>query len=65
MTYHIDFLDELMTIVSDEGESFDAFEVDPQCPWNAVETLAKWGRKYQLDEVDALRALRRHLKECR
>jgi hypothetical protein len=65
VTYHIQFVDDLMTIVGDDGDGFDACEVDPQRPWDAVETLAKWGREYDLDAVGALGELRRHVKNCR
>jgi hypothetical protein len=65
MPYRIEFVDDLMTITDDNGDGFDAFEVDPQQPWDAVETLAEWGREYDVDPGQALRELRRHLRACR
>jgi hypothetical protein len=65
MNYRIEFVDDLMTIVGDSGDGFDAFEVDPQRPWDAVEALAEWGREYDLDAIEALGALRSHLEACR
>jgi hypothetical protein len=65
MTYRIEFVDDLMTVADANGDGFDAFEVDPERPWDAVEALAEWGREYSLDACDALRELRAHLKDCK
>jgi hypothetical protein len=54
-----------MTIVGDNGDGFDACEVDPQRPWDAVETLAEWGREYALDACQVLKELRAHLRAAR
>lgn len=64
MTYCIQFVDDLMTVSDANGDGFDAFEVDPERPWDAVETLAEWGREYALDPCQALRELRLHLRNC-
>lgn len=65
MNYRIEFVEELMTVVDDDGNGYDAFEVDSDEPWDAVEALAKFGRTYTLDACQALRALRTYLKACR
>ncbi len=65
MPYRIEFVDDLMTIADENGNGFDAIEVDPQRPWDAVETLTEWGREYDVDPCQALRELRRHLRACR
>lgn len=65
MNYRIEMVEELMTVADDDGNGHDAFEVDPDEPWNAVEALAKFGRQYSLDACAALRELRRYLKDCR
>ena len=54
-----------MTVAEDDGNGHDAFEVDSDEPWDAVEALAKFGRKYSLDAIESLRVLRRYLKDCR
>jgi len=65
MDYHIEFTDDLMTVLDEDGNGRDAHVVDPSRPWDAVEALVRWGREYDLDAVDALRELRQHLKACR
>ncbi len=65
MNYRIEFVDDLMTIADVNGDGFDAFEVDPERPWDAVEALAEWGRQYALDPCQSLRELRLHLHACR
>lgn len=65
MQYRLEFTDDLMTVLDDDGNGHDAFAVEPDRPWDAVEALAEWGRQYDLDPVEALGALRRHLKHCR
>jgi hypothetical protein len=65
MDYEIEFADDLMTLVDEDGHGRDAVVVDPAKPWDAVETLVRWGREYDLNEIDALGELRRHLKACR
>ena len=65
MDYEIEMVDDLMTLIDGDGHGCDAFVVDPAHPWDAVETLVRWGREYELDPVDALSELRRHLKACR
>jgi hypothetical protein len=62
--YEIEFADDLMTLVDEDGHGCDAFVVDPTRPWDAVETLVRWGREYDLNEIDALGELRRYLKAC-
>jgi hypothetical protein len=64
MNYRIEFDDDLMMVLDDENNGHDAFEVDADRPWDAVETLAEWGREYSLDACNALRELRIHLREC-
>ncbi|MCI0333560.1 MAG: hypothetical protein L0228_10095 [Planctomycetes bacterium] len=64
MNYRIEFVEELMTVADADGNGYDAFEVDPEQPWDAVEALAKWGREYSLDTCHALRELRAYLKDC-
>jgi hypothetical protein len=64
MIYRIEFVNELMTIADADGNGYDAFEVDPEQPWDAVEALAEWGRKYSLSACHALRELRAYLREC-
>jgi hypothetical protein len=64
MKYRIEFADGLMMVLDDENHGQDAFEVDSELPWDAVETLAEWGRQYSLNAVDVLRALRAYLREC-
>ena len=63
--YRIEFVEELMTIADQEGKGHDAFEVDPDQPWGAVEALAEFGRQYSLDAVESIGILRRYLKDCR
>ncbi len=65
MDYHIEFTDDLMTVLDEAANGRDAHVVDPDRAWDAVETLVRWGREYELDAVDALGELRRHLKACR
>ncbi len=65
MNYRIEFVDDLMTVADANGDGFDAFEVDPERPWDAVEALAEWGREYSLDPCQSLRELRSHLRDCR
>ncbi len=65
MDYEIEFADDLMTLVDEDGHGRDAVVVDPARPWDAVETLVRWGREYDLNAIDALGELRRHLKACR
>lgn len=64
MKYRIEFVEELMTIADGDGNGYDAFEVDPEQPWDAVEALAKFGRAYSLDACQALKELRAHLRDC-
>jgi hypothetical protein len=64
MKYHIEFVEELMTIADEDGNGHDAFEVDPDEPWDAVEALAEFGRQYSLDACQALRELRAYLRDC-
>jgi len=64
MNYRIEFVNELMTVADADGYGHDAFEVDPEQPWDAVETLAEWGREYSLDACQALRELRTYLRDC-
>lgn len=63
MNYRIDFDDDLMMVLDDENNGHDAFEVDPERPWDAVETLAEWGRKYARDACEALEDLRAYLRD--
>ncbi len=63
--YEIEMVDDLMTLIDEDGHGCDAFIVDPARPWDAVETLVAWGREYDLNEIDALGELRRYLKACR
>ena len=65
MDYHIEFVDDLMTIIDEDGNGRDAFVVDPDSPWDAVEVAGSLGTRIRLDAVDALGELRRHLKDCR
>ncbi len=65
MNYRIEMVEELMTVADDDGNGHDAHEVDPDCPWDAVEVLAKWGREYSLDAIESIGILRRYLKDCR
>ena len=65
MNHRIEFVNELMTVADDDGYGYDAYEVDPDQPWEAVEALVRFGRQYDLDPVSALGELRRHLKDCR
>lgn len=65
MNYRIEFVNELMTVADADGNGYDAFEVDPDEPWDAVEALVEWGREYSLDAVQALRELRAYLKDCK
>lgn len=64
MDYEIEFIDDLMTVVDEQGYGQDAYEVDGERPWDAVEKLAAWGRQYDLDACQSLKELRTHLKEC-
>ena len=65
MKYRIEFVDELMIVVDDQdGLSHDAFEVDANEPWDAVEALAEFGREYSLDACQALKKLRAYLRDC-
>ena len=64
MNYRIEMVEELMTVADDDGNGHDAFEVDSDKPWDAVEALAKFGRQYSLDAIESLRILRRYLKDC-
>jgi hypothetical protein len=64
MKYHIEMVEELMTIADEEGNGCDAFEVDPDQPWEAVEALAEFGRQYSLDVCASLKELQGYLKEC-
>jgi hypothetical protein len=64
MKYRIEFVEELMTIADEDGNGYDAFEVDPEQPWDAIEALAKFGREYALDACQALRELRAYLRDC-
>jgi hypothetical protein len=64
MNYRIEFVEELMTIADEDGNGHDAFEVDPNEPWAAVEALAKFGREYLLDACQSLKELRSYLKAC-
>lgn len=65
MKYRIEFVEELMTIADEDGNGHDAFEVDPEQPWDAVEALASLGRQYALDAIESMGILRRYLKDCR
>ena len=65
MKYRIEMVEELMTIADEDGNGHDAFEVDTDEPWDAIEALAEFGRQYSLDAIDALGELRRYLKDCR
>jgi hypothetical protein len=65
MTYRIEMVEELMTVADDDGNGHDAFEVDPENPWDAIEALAKFGREYSLDAIESMGILRRYLKDCR
>jgi hypothetical protein len=65
MKHYIEFVNELMTVADADGNGYDAYEVDPDEPWDTVEALARFGRQYDLDPVLALGELRRHLKHCR
>jgi hypothetical protein len=65
MNYRIEMVEELMTVADDDGNGHNAFEVDPDKPWDAIEALAKFGREYSLDACRALGELRRYLKDCR
>lgn len=64
MNYRIEFLEELMTVADADGNGYDAFEVDPSEPWDAVEALVEFGREYSLDVCQALKELRAYLKDC-
>jgi hypothetical protein len=64
MNYRTGFDDDLMMVLDDENNGHDAFEVDPNEPWDAVETLAEWGREYSLDACQALKELRAYLRDC-
>ena len=64
MKYRIEFVEELMTIADEEGNGHDAFEVDPDEPWKAVEALARLGRQYSLDVCQSLKELRSYLRDC-
>lgn len=64
MKYRIEFVEELMTVADDDGNGHDAFEVDPEQPWEAVAALAEFGRTYALDACQALKTLRTYLKAC-
>jgi hypothetical protein len=65
MDYEIEFADDLMTLVDEDGNGRDAVVVKRAKPWDAVETLVRWGRVYDLNEIDTLGELRRYLKACR
>ena len=65
MKYRIEMVEELMTIADEDGNGHDAFEVDADEPWDAVEALAEFGRQYSLDPIESLGILRRYLKDCR
>jgi hypothetical protein len=64
MKHYIEFVNELMTVADADGNGYDAFEVDADEPWDAVETLAEWGREYSLDACQALKELRAYLRDC-
>jgi len=64
MNYRIEFVDGLMTVMDADGNGYDAFEVDPNKPWDAVVALASFGREYSLDACRALRELRAYLQDC-
>ena len=64
MKYRIEFVEELMTIADEDGNGHDAFEVDPDEPWDAIEALAKFGREYSLDVCQSLKELRAYLRDC-
>lgn len=64
MNYRIEFADDLMMVLDDENNGHDAFEVEADRPWDAVEALAEWGREYSLDACQALKELRAYLGAC-
>ena len=64
MKYRIEFVEELMTVADEDGNGQDAFEVDADEPWDAVEALAEFGREYSLDPCQALKKLRAYLRDC-
>ena len=65
MNYRMEFGDDVMLILDAENNGHDAMAVNPDKPWDAIDLLTKWGRRYELDACDALRELRRYLKDSR
>lgn len=65
MKRRIEFDDHLMMVLDEENNGHDAFVVESDQAWDAVEALAEWGRQYEFDPVEALGELRRYMKACR
>jgi len=65
MTYRIEFVDDLMTVVDADGNGHDAFVVDPKQPLDGLETITDWTRRYDFNIFHALLKLRAHLHSCK
>jgi hypothetical protein len=64
MTYRIEFVDDLMTVMDADGNRHDACAVDPRQPREAVDALAHWASPYKLDVFPALLTLQAYLRTC-
>jgi hypothetical protein len=49
MRYTIDFADDLMCLIDDDGDGHDAFELDAVQPDAARQQLVTWAKTYPLD----------------
>lgn len=65
MNYRIEICDDLLMVLDQENNGHEAYEVDPDQPWDAARALLECAGQYDLDPVAALGELRRYLKDCR
>ncbi|HEV7299820.1 MAG TPA: hypothetical protein VGN72_10680 [Tepidisphaeraceae bacterium] len=63
MRYTIDFVDDLMCLIDDDGDGHDAFLLGAAQPDAARQQLAAWAKTYPLDLPRQLDRLEQQLRD--